>query len=263
MNEYSQEELEKMSIDDLIHVRFAEIMGNGGTKAARIRKQTHKVFMGRLDEFTLSHLSHLLLMLYRYTSIPQDVYALYNQLYARLVTADVKYRHQYVWEKALFGNNIVYEVATWIDGKSGITDQNWLKNNIAKYVIGLQQEELNDVAEKLYVRKTAHIGALFLRLRDLDQKYVHDVVSNYDNTSVHIDTTERTILMNKEDFDDIGPKALITVLKCMIMYTYLPVVKFNFNREDLNKLLFASVSQFPAEAKQIIENCEKQSLLKT
>jgi hypothetical protein len=167
------EELNNLSIDELLKYRFFHLRGSIGKKM-EIRDQIDKELINRHEEWTLDNLSHFLAVkpIFDFSCsatkaqkrMGKTLLRMYNLVLYKLVPYDHPNRYKYVENKFLNKLNISKEFMAWTIGNSH-EGPNWddTRKCVDSYISQANTEELNQIAELMISNKVREAASFVVR----------------------------------------------------------------------------------------------------
>jgi hypothetical protein len=218
------EELNNLSIDELLKYRFFHLRGSIGKKM-EIRDQIDKELINRHEEWTLDNLSHFLAVkpIFDFSCsatkaqkrMGKTLLRMYNLVLYKLVPYDHPNRYKYVENKFLNKLNISKEFMAWTIGNSH-EGPNWddTRKCVDSYISQANTEELNQIAELMISNKFDFIDISDIRHAyeiTIDSDFIDNLVNGnkrflfFQNLGYEINYTRNVIIKinNKLSYDNI------------------------------------------------------------
>lgn len=226
-----QEELEKLSVGELIKIRLFTLKGSNTKAEKRAIIIIDDLLCAKTDEFTLDDLTHIMEVRsfkhamctrqQRTKGVGSAIITAYNDTLRRLVPADHPFRYRYIVKDFLDKDNARTETVAWLIGNSHYGPGWYHKEDIMKEIIkDASIEELNLLADKLIRGKAHDSKYLLTRMSDLNPDLVQRIMKfTVIDVGTYLESIQpKVFILTTEFIAQVAPTRVLSTLCKLGMY---------------------------------------------
>ena len=274
----SENELKKMTIAELIKLRFFNLKGYKSQKATHISNLVDNELCAREDEFTEDDLVHLIEARpyknkmtpshKRVKGIGDRIGVLYNNVLRNLIPIDHPFRYRFVVPEFLDQENAVSETKAWLMGNSHNGPYWNDKTKALKEIFNqCNDREFNLIANQ-FVEGKSKDAAMLLEYDRLDPN-LRAKIMRFTFIDFHNLPRGKTLVVDEDFINGIAPTRVVKVLSSLC-YTVAyqrrqgkvkpkygasdREVEIKVDEQKMKKLLFPYATDKSADVAEIMKN---------
>jgi len=254
------EELKRLSVSELIHLRFHKYKTT--QKAHLVRVEIEKILIARINEFDDNSLSYLIAVMPR-GGMPNMVFHLYNSL-IKALPDNHPHRYRFMENKYLSQENRENEFLRWLKGKENARyfGRQWNYQIAMSMFNGTKDLDFLEYVAELMLKKRTKVSCVILIRPELPNSIMRPAIK-YVNSLADADLPCFKLIVDKILLLEMSTSVRKEFLRSSLIRQQLPFYQFEIRFEELKSVLFSLTTSDPDFIQKALKSYGERSLDKT